>query len=74
MRKFYDMELGGGGGWEPIFGEWQLCPKCFGEGVLEGVFYTDQTTNFSTIKTCDVCQGAKLLQKPIINLPQLTSD
>jgi DnaJ-class molecular chaperone len=46
-------------------GEWQLCPKCNGEGTV-----TEQTasTFIATItRTCPVCNGAKVLARPIIN-------
>jgi DnaJ-class molecular chaperone len=43
------------------FGYWQLCPKCNGEGVLPSV------TTTSAYITCHVCNGAKLLARPIIN-------
>lgn len=41
-------------------GEWQLCPKCYGEGIVP-------TSGTSVTKQCDVCNGNKIIQKPIIN-------
>jgi DnaJ-class molecular chaperone len=52
---------------KPVFGEWQLCPKCNGEGTV-----TEQTTSafIATVtRTCPVCNGAKVLARPIINHP-----
>lgn len=45
----------------PVFGEWQLCPKCQGSGFLQA---------FGTVAfiNCDVCKGAKILAKPVINV------
>jgi DnaJ-class molecular chaperone len=52
---------------KPVFGEWQLCPKCNGEGKIiadywDGTVYVSQ-------RTCPVCNGAKVLARPIINHP-----
>ena len=41
--------------------EWQLCPKCFGEGEVSNV-----GTSSSIYKICPVCNGNKTLIKPII--------
>jgi len=41
--------------------EWQLCPKCFGEGEVSNV-----GTSSSTYRICPVCNGNKTLIKPII--------
>jgi DnaJ-class molecular chaperone len=69
MRKLYDVYIeGGGGGWQPIFGEWQLCPRCLGSGEIHGPFPSDSMTGINITKPCDVCGGAKVIQKPIINL------
>ncbi|HRP30491.1 MAG TPA: hypothetical protein PKV73_01300 [Agriterribacter sp.] len=38
-----------------VFGEWQLCPKCNGQGMITGVAFT-----------CDVCNGAKVLARPLL--------
>ncbi len=44
-----------------VFGEWQLCPKCLGEGIIPNNGITS-----SCFKTCDMCNGEKKLIKPII--------
>jgi hypothetical protein len=49
----------------PNYGLWQLCPKCDGEGRLPGVHYDG--LNLSTDRVCPVCNGAKILARPIIN-------
>ena len=41
--------------------EWQLCPKCFGEGEVSNV-----GTSSSIYRICPVCNGNKTLIKPII--------
>jgi DnaJ-class molecular chaperone len=41
--------------------EWQLCPKCFGEGQVENV-----GTSSSVYRICPVCNGNKTLIKPHI--------
>ena len=41
--------------------EWQLCPKCFGEGIVQNV-----GTSSSMYRTCPICNGNKTLIKPII--------
>ena len=70
MRKFYDSMIGGGGGeWQPLFGEWQVCPLCNGEGQLHNPTTTDNYTSITFTRTCDVCGGRKIIQKPIINNP-----
>jgi hypothetical protein len=38
---------------------WQLCPKCFGEGIVDQV-----GTSTSCYRICPVCNGAKLLVPP----------
>lgn len=45
------------------FGEWQLCPKCNGDGNL-GRYNSPNIV--SEIPICDVCNGAKIIQRPII--------
>ena len=42
--------------------EWQLCPKCFGEGQVSNV-----GSSSSTYRTCLVCNGNRILIKPYIN-------
>lgn len=46
-------------------GEWQLCPKCTGWGKVQGDFW-DGITYVNEL-TCPVCNGAKVLARPIIN-------
>lgn len=45
--------------------EWQLCPKCLGEGRI-----TSNGLTTSVHQQCDVCNGAKTLIKPVIQLQQ----
>jgi DnaJ-class molecular chaperone len=53
-----------------IFGEWQKCPKCDGQGTVSkppgiaGDVY--QWSSTSCTHQCDVCNGAKIIQRPII--------
>lgn len=48
--------------------EWQLCPKCNGQGIVSkpprvaGDVY--QWSSTSTSFTCDLCNGAKMILKP----------
>lgn len=48
-----------------VLGEWQLCPKCLGGGRAMNM------NNFipTTMDICDVCNGAKVLARPILNAP-----
>lgn len=49
---------------KPVFGEWQLCPKCAGNGQL---FESNLTLHTSIgWKNCDICSGAKIIMRPII--------
>lgn len=45
------------------FGEWQLCPKCYGTGLLQPPYEIRGTAIISG--TCDVCNGAKILARPV---------
>ena len=45
------------------FGEWQLCPKCNGSGKAAN--FNNQIPSYLDI--CDVCNGAKIISRPIIN-------
>lgn len=51
--------------------EWQLCPKCNGQGSVSKPPWlagdVDQWTSSETQYDCDVCNGAKVLVKPIIS-------
>lgn len=49
----------------PVFGEWQLCPKCNGDGVVRD-FINSCSANASFTLPCPVCNGLKLLVRPII--------
>lgn len=46
-------------------GEWQLCPKCNGDGHLGR--YNSPGLSTTTHPLCDVCTGAKILMKPVIS-------
>jgi len=50
-------------------GEWQLCPKCGGEGRLYGVVPNYESTHVIMNPTCDVCNGYKIIPKPVIPFP-----
>jgi hypothetical protein len=43
-----------------VISEWQLCPMCIGEGIVQNV-----GTSSSMYRTCPVCNGNKTLIKPI---------
>ena len=45
-----------------VISEWQLCPKCNGEGYCMNI---SGSTSSSVNRTCPVCNGHKLLVKPI---------
>ncbi len=47
---------------EKQYGYWQLCPKCDGEGIIPTIGLATATT-----RICPVCNGSKLLARPIIN-------
>jgi len=49
---------------KPVFGEWQLCPKCAGNGQL----WQSQLAPYTSIGwyNCDVCGGAKIIMRPIV--------
>lgn len=50
---------------DEVFGEWQLCPKCYGNG------YTCTVGGYqtSTTEQCTLCNGAKMLVKPVVFPP-----
>ncbi len=54
-------------------GEWQLCPKCHGQGNISkpphvaGDVY--EWTDSSCVHLCDVCNGAKILARPFAASP-----
>lgn len=55
---------------ETVFGEWQLCPKCNGQGLIEKPPYlaaeVTEWVSTGTVFTCDVCNGAKILARPLL--------
>lgn len=54
-----------------VFGEWQLCPKCAGQGQI----FQTQLSYHTSIGwiNCDVCLGAKIIARPILPIPSLKS-
>jgi len=46
-------------------GEWQLCPKCLGDGNL--MRYNSPNMSTTACPVCDVCNGSKIIAKPILN-------
>ena len=46
-----------------LLGEWQLCPKCCGHGM---VFNANNITTSVGWQNCDICSGAKIIMRPII--------
>lgn len=55
---------------KPVFGEWQLCPKCGGQGTVSKPPYIpgdiNQWSSSAMSHVCDVCNGAKTIMRPII--------
>lgn len=49
----------------PVFGEWQLCPKCNGTNQTKAVvaFRVDHFMK----PDCNLCNGAMVIQRPIVN-------
>lgn len=51
------------------FGEWQICPKCNGQGtVSKPPYLAGDITEWSSTEVsfqCDVCNGNKIITKPI---------
>lgn len=45
-----------------IFGEWQCCPCCGGLGYMEVARLVGTVLDNS----CPVCQGQKIIQRPIV--------
>ena len=39
--------------------EWQLCPKCSGSGFVSSL----NGTVYTSMETCDVCDGKKIISK-----------
>lgn len=46
----------------PVFGEWQLCPKCNGNKKMLVLYF-----GIFQEQTCGICNGAGILPRPIIN-------
>ena len=48
--------------------EYQLCPKCNGQGIVSKPPYVpdgvDNWTSNATSYTCNVCNGAKIIPRP----------
>jgi hypothetical protein len=50
----------------PTFGEFQACPVCQGQGLLEFIQHPNRTTTlFSPSKTCNVCLGVGVIPRPL---------
>ena len=50
------------------FGEWQLCPKCQGQKLVwmpSGYPYNPTFVSTGPVP-CDICAGAGIIQKPVI--------
>lgn len=45
-------------------GEWQICPKCYGQGDIMNPYPTT-----SIRIQCDICNGAKIIAKPYLTSP-----
>jgi hypothetical protein len=48
---------------KPLFGEYQLCPKCYGTGFLQPPYEVLGTNVVTGI--CYLCNGKKVIAKPI---------
>ncbi len=46
-------------------GEYQLCPKCNGDGHL-GRYNSPVFSSTNSLPTCDVCNGSKIIAKPFL--------
>lgn len=61
---------------KPVLGEWQLCPKCNGQGTVSKPPYLagdiDHWVSSATSFPCDVCSGAKIIARPILSNNELT--
>lgn len=51
-------------------GEWQICPKCNGQGIVSKPSNiagdVHQWTSTETAHICNVCDGRKVLERPLI--------
>src|SRR5262245_30836318 len=71
-KKFYDIDLDGKSG--AILGEWQLCPKCLGQGIVSRPPWiaadVQQWSGTEANYQCNVCNGAKIIARPMLNSEQ----
>ena len=55
---------------QKLYGEWQLCPKCLGQGtVSKPPYLAGDIFHWSSNQTsfqCDVCNGSKIITRPPI--------
>src|SRR5688572_21788278 len=49
--------------------EYQLCPKCHGDGNLSR--YNSPNVSNTAAPICDLCNGLKMLVKPMFDMPEL---
>jgi len=61
----------------PVFGKWQLCPKCHGQGTMSkppGMpGDVNEWSGSQSSYACDVCEGNKIIECPIIEvIPEKT--
>ena len=56
---------------QPVMGEYQLCPKCNGQGTVSKPPYVAGDVNHwassSSAFQCDVCNGNKIIARPLFN-------
>lgn len=48
---------------------WQLCPKCAGEGVCDNI-----GTSSSTHRMCPVCNGAKVITPRLVKVEEFKTE
>lgn len=46
---------------EIVFGEWQQCPICIGQGRITASGYTS-----NVFEVCPTCDGQRIIARPII--------
>lgn len=53
------------------YGWWQVCPKCQGQGIVSKPSWipygVDNWSSTSAFFVCDICNGAKIIERPVIN-------
>ena len=54
-------------------GSWQLCPKCNGDGHL-GRYNPPMFASTTVTPVCDVCNGSKIIAKPIFSKDKSNKD